>query len=168
MKKQLDEMRIEGKINEINFEVEKNNEFEIQLLLQEVIEEDSPRLYRKVLTRCNLPEKFEIEIKKLLRGKVGSSEGDLENFLYEYIKNPNYINGIIPGGAQAIKIFLIESFEKQGVIVPEDIFKKLDEIIEVEKNIELNMTMEVLRQHVFRDDKSNNPPVRFDYSKYIK
>ena len=155
-------------IKGINNGVKENKWNEVSNLLEIVKKENNARLYRQVLISCDLPKDTYEYIKHCLRGTIGTPDGDLENFLYEYIMDPRYINDIMPGGVFAVKIFLDEAFHKDGIEIPADISDMLDNIIEAEKEAELNSTLEVLRQQVFKDDKAKRPPITFDYTKYMK
>ena len=155
-------------IKGINNGVKENKWNEVSNLLEIVKKENNARLYRQVLINCDLPKDTHEYFKECLRKTIGTVEGDFENFLYEYIIDPRYINDIMPGGVFAVKIFLQEAFQKDGIEIPADISDMLDNIIEAEKEAELNSTLEVLRQQVFKDDKAKKPPITFDYTKYMK
>ena len=74
-----------------------------------------------------------------------------------------YSKEIIPGGIIGIKLFIEEAFIKKGIEMPEDIKRRLDFVIEAKKEADINTSLEVLRQHVFKDNKAEHPPIPFDY-----
>lgn len=161
--KQLDNTQINMYVSKLTFSLLRKDFAKAYLIINEIKEIDSPKLYREILTRCNLPKNVEEELKGCLRNTMSTPEGTAENFFYEYQMDPDYIKEIIPGGIIGIKLFIEEAFIKKGIEMPEDIKRRLDFVIEAKKEADINTSLEVLRQHVFKDNKAEHPPIPFDY-----